>query len=73
MYRFATHNDKNPRSYCDFVPCTTNVTVTREVVVKVGRFRVEVVPLRHPLLLCAVHHQGEWAHCAHSDEVSLHP
>ncbi|KAG1680163.1 hypothetical protein FOA52_000276 [Chlamydomonas sp. UWO 241] len=34
VYRFATRDEANPRSYCDIVPCTTNVTVTHEVVVK---------------------------------------
>ncbi|KAG1680162.1 hypothetical protein FOA52_000275 [Chlamydomonas sp. UWO 241] len=34
VYLFATRNEANPRSYCDFVPCTTNVTITREIVVK---------------------------------------
>jgi type IV secretory pathway VirB3-like protein len=31
VYRFATSQDVNPQSYCAFVPCTTNITVTNQV------------------------------------------
>jgi hypothetical protein len=35
LYNFATANDAHPRSYCDFVPCATNVTVTKEFTTRV--------------------------------------
>ena len=31
MFRFATSEDLQPRSYCAFVPCSTTVTVTGQV------------------------------------------
>ena len=31
MFRFATSEDLQPRSYCAFVPCSTTVTVTDQV------------------------------------------
>ena len=31
IFRFATSRDAKPQSYCDFVPCTANVTVTEQV------------------------------------------
>eukprot|EP00955_Chlamydomonas_euryale_P087277 364282-Chlamydomonas_euryale.AAC.17 len=40
VYRFATMDDKKPRSYCDFVPCEANITYEEEEVVK----EMEVAP-----------------------------
>ena len=31
ILRFATIQDERPSSYCRFVPCTTNVTITKHV------------------------------------------
>ena len=31
VFRFATSEDLQPRSYCAFVPCSTTVTVTDQV------------------------------------------
>ncbi|GAX77149.1 hypothetical protein CEUSTIGMA_g4595.t1 [Chlamydomonas eustigma] len=34
VYQFATLTSNNPSSYCNFVPCTTNVTYNKQVMAK---------------------------------------